>query len=131
MSFDARWVAAFDTPPAATPGFDATTAYVPLKGGQLVAVDLDRGTVRWRLDVATAFTPATGDGLVFTASEQTIEARDATTGASRWRAPLPGGAAARCTGIPAGCSRPRRQAISPRSAPPTARWSGGANSARR
>ena len=80
MSFDARWVTAFDTPPAATPGFDATTAYVPLKGGQLVAVDLDRGTVRWRLDVATAFTPATGDGLVFTASEQTIEARDATTG---------------------------------------------------
>ncbi|MEO7133678.1 MAG: PQQ-binding-like beta-propeller repeat protein, partial [Vicinamibacterales bacterium] len=66
----------------------------PLKGGQLVAVDLDRGTVRWRLDVATAFTPATGDGLVFTASEQVIEARDASTGASRWRAPLPGGAAA-------------------------------------
>jgi outer membrane protein assembly factor BamB len=94
VSFDARWVAAFDTPPAATPGFDATTAYVPLKGGQLVAVDLDRGTVRWRLDVATAFTPATGDGLVFTASEQTIEARDARTGESRWRAPLPGGAAA-------------------------------------
>lgn len=94
VSFDARWVTAFDSPPAATPGFDATTAYVPLKGGQLVAVDLDRGTVRWRLDVATAFTPATGDGLVFTASDQTIEARDATTGASRWRAPLPGGAAA-------------------------------------
>ena len=94
VSFDARWVTAFDTPPSASPGFDATTAYVPLKGGQLVAVDLDRGTVRWRLDVATAFTPATGDGLVFTASEQTIEARDARTGESRWRAPLPGGAAA-------------------------------------
>jgi outer membrane protein assembly factor BamB len=94
VSFDARWVASFDTPPAATPGFDATTAYVPLKGGQLVAVDLDRGTVRWRLDVATAFTPATGDGLVFTASDQAIEARDAATGASRWRAPLPGGVAA-------------------------------------
>ena len=94
VSFDARWAASFDTPPAATPGFDATTAYVPLKGGQLVAVDLDRGTVRWRLDVATAFTPATGDGLVFTASDQMIEARDAATGASRWRAPLPGGAAA-------------------------------------
>jgi outer membrane protein assembly factor BamB len=87
-------VTAFDSPPAATPGFDATTAYVPLKGGQLVAVDLDRGTVRWRLDVATAFTPATGDGLVFTASEQMIEARDATTGTSRWRAPVPGGVAA-------------------------------------
>lgn len=93
-SLDARWVTAFATPPAATPGFDATTAYVPLKGGQLVAVDLDRGTIRWQLDVATQFSPATGEGLVFTASEQTIEARDATSGVTRWRTPLPGGAAA-------------------------------------
>lgn len=90
---DPRWVIPFDTPPAAAAGFDATTAYVPLKGGQLVAVDLDQGTVRWRLDVATAFTPATGDGLVFTTAEAAIEARDARTGAIRWRTPLPGGAA--------------------------------------
>ena len=94
VSFDARWVTAFDSPPAATPGFDATSAYVPLKGGRLVAIDLDRGTIRWNLEVAAAFTPATGAGLVFTAGDQTIEARDATTGAMRWRAPLPGGAAA-------------------------------------
>ena len=94
VSFDARWVTAFETPAAASPGFDATTAYVSLKGGQLVAVDLDRGTVRWRLDVVTAFTPATGEGLVFTVSDQTIEARAAATGDVRWRAPLPGGAAA-------------------------------------
>lgn len=90
---DARWVMTFDSPPAASPGFDATTAYVPLKAGELVAVDLNRGTVRWRLEVATAFRPATGEGLVFTISEQVIEARDAQTGATRWRTPLPGGAA--------------------------------------
>lgn len=90
---DPRWAIPFDTPPAAAAGFDATTAYVPLKGGQLVAVDLDQGTVRWRLDVATAFTPATGDGLVFITAEASIEARDARTGAARWRTPLPGGAA--------------------------------------
>ncbi len=90
---DPRWSIPFETPPAAAAGFDATTAYVPLKGGQLVAVDIDRGSVRWRLDVATAFTPATGDGLVFTATDATIEARDALTGATRWRTPLPGGAA--------------------------------------
>jgi hypothetical protein len=83
VSLDARWVAAFETLPAATPGFDATTAYVPLKGGQLVAVDLDRGTIRWQLDVATAFTPATGEGLVFTVTEQAIEARDAATGQTK------------------------------------------------
>jgi len=87
VSLDARWVARFDTLPAAPPGFDATTAYLPLKGdeekhlgGKLVAVDLNRGTIRWQLDVTTAFTPATGEGLVFTVSDQTIEARDAATG---------------------------------------------------
>jgi hypothetical protein len=90
---DPRWSMPFDTPPVAAAGFDATTAYVPLKGGQLVAVDLDSGVVRWRLDVATPFTPATGDGLVFTTAEAAIEARDALTGATRWRTPLPGGAA--------------------------------------
>jgi len=94
VSLDARWVASFETPPSAAPGFDATTAFVPLKGGQLVAVDLDRGTVRWRLDVTTAFTPATGEGLVFTVTDQLIEARDAQTGETKWRTPLPGGAAA-------------------------------------
>ena len=90
---DPRWAVLFDSPPAASPGYDATSAYVALKGGQLVAVDLDRGTIRWRLDVATAFTPATGEGLVFTVNDQTIEARDAQAGALRWRTPLPGGAA--------------------------------------
>ncbi len=102
---DARWATAFDAPPAASPGFDATTAYVPLrpveaeaaveaKPGRLVAVDLDRGTIRWRLDVATSFTPAVGGGLVFTATDQVIEARDTATGATKWRTPLPGGLAA-------------------------------------
>ena len=92
-ALDPRWVVTFDSVPAASPGYDATTAYVPLKGGHLVAVNLDRGTVRWRLDVATPFTPATGEGLVFTVSEQTIEAREAQSGTVRWRTPLPGGAA--------------------------------------
>jgi outer membrane protein assembly factor BamB len=96
-SYDARWVMAFTALPAATPGFDASTAYVPLKPvefeagvteakpAELVAVDLDRGTL---------FTPATGDGLVFTATDDLIEARDAATGATKWRTALTGGVAA-------------------------------------
>lgn len=104
IALDARWATAFEAPPSATPGFDATTAYVPLKGvpnadetlgpGHLVAVDLDRGTVRWRIELTTALTPATGDGLVFTATGESIEARDAATGETKWRAALTGGAAA-------------------------------------
>lgn len=91
-SLDARWVITFESVPVATPGYDANTAYIPLQN-QLVAVDLDRGSMRWRLDVATPFTPAAGDGLVFIVTDQAIEARDTHTGAVRWRTPVPGGAA--------------------------------------
>ena len=89
---DARWSVTFSSVPATTPGYDATSAYIPLKE-QLVAVNLDRGTIRWTLDVATALTPASGEGLVFIVSGQTIEARDAQTGVRRWATELPGGAA--------------------------------------
>jgi outer membrane protein assembly factor BamB len=91
---DTRWSVAFPTPPAASAAFDATTAYVPLRGGELVAVDLDHGLVRWRTSLATAVTPATGEGLVFAASAEAIEARDGATGEIRWRSALAGGAAA-------------------------------------
>lgn len=92
-SLDARWVTAFETPAIAAPGFDSTTAYVPLKD-RLVAVDLNRGTIRWQLELATPFTPATGDGLVFIVTGQSIEAREAATGKTEWQTALPGGAAA-------------------------------------
>jgi outer membrane protein assembly factor BamB len=92
-ALDARWSVTFATVPVARPGYDATSAYIPLKGGQLVAVDLDRGTIRWTLDQTTAFTPATGEGLVFTVNDQRIEALDGATGATKWGTPLPGGAA--------------------------------------
>src|SRR5262245_18164904 len=93
-TLDPRWRVALVTPPSAGAGFDATTAFVPLRGGEIVAVDLDRGTIRWRAGVATTFTPATGEGLVFAATSDTIEARDATTADVKWRTPLAGGAAA-------------------------------------
>jgi outer membrane protein assembly factor BamB len=92
-ALDARWVVTFESVPAATPGYDADSAYMPLKDGQLVAVNLDRGTIRWRRDVVTPFTPPTGEGLVFIATDAAIEALEARTGEVRWRAPLPGGAA--------------------------------------
>lgn len=91
---DARWSVTFTSVPVARPGYDATSAYIPLKDGQLVAVDLDRGEIRWTLDQSTAFTPATGEGLVFTVNDRMIEAFDASTGKKTWATPLSGGAAA-------------------------------------
>jgi outer membrane protein assembly factor BamB len=93
-TLDARWNLALPSPASAAAGFDATTAYVPLKNGNLIAVDLDTGTPRWQVAIATALTPATGDGLVFVVSENVIKALDISTGAEKWTTPLPGGAAA-------------------------------------
>jgi len=93
-TLDARWTVAFSAPPSAPAGFDARAAYVALKSGQLVAIDLDRGTIRWHVEAATSLQPATGDGLVFIATENLIQAIDAITGDVRWQAALPGGAAA-------------------------------------
>ncbi len=93
-TLDTRWSVTFASPPASGAAFDATTAYVPLRGGELVAVDLDRGAIRWRTPLTTTFVPAIGEGRVFTAAAATIEARDSATGAIGWQTPLPGGVAA-------------------------------------
>src|SRR5262245_7388347 len=93
-TLDTRWSVAFETPPSTSAAFDATSAYVPLRGGELVAVDLEHGAIRWRPSLATTVTPATGDDLVFAATGDAIEARDQASGEVKWRTPLAGGAAA-------------------------------------
>ena len=49
---------ALDAQPAAPAAFDATTAYLPLKGGRLVAIDLRSGRVRWTSELATPWAPS-------------------------------------------------------------------------
>jgi outer membrane protein assembly factor BamB len=63
-------------------------AYVPLEGGDLLAIELNEGSVRWTVPVATTFTPATGDGLVFVAGDAIVTALDQRSGRTVWRAPL-------------------------------------------
>ena len=62
--------------------------YVALKGGDLIAIDLDQGRVAWKAALATTLTPATGDGLVFAAGEGQLTALDQRTGEVQWRTPL-------------------------------------------
>ena len=90
---DARWSVTFNSVPAATPGYDAASAYIPAQRWTA-----RRGQSRPRHDPVDAghrhrVTPASGEGLVFIVGDQTIEARDAETSANRWSTPLPGGAA--------------------------------------
>lgn len=87
-SLDPRWVATFDAAPAASPVYDEHRAFLPLKGGPLVAIELERGRSLWRLDLATDFTPAAGGGRVFVAADGTVVAIDAASGKILWRTPL-------------------------------------------
>lgn len=89
LALDPRWALTFTTAPSAPPGFDQQTAYVPLKGGELLAVSLDTGRVRWSVDLAVAQTPATGDGLVFVSTDSVVATLDQETGRTLWRRPLP------------------------------------------
>jgi outer membrane protein assembly factor BamB len=88
LALDPRWAISFDTPPAAASGYDQEFAYVPLKQGGLLAVGLDDGVVKWRAALTTAATPATGDGLVFAATERSITALEQRTGTAVWEAAL-------------------------------------------
>jgi len=90
VALDPRWTVNFDTAPAAPAGFDQELAYVPLKGGQLQAIDLNYGIVKWTAALTTALTPATGDGLVFTAGEGAVTALEQRSGATIWTTPLEG-----------------------------------------
>jgi outer membrane protein assembly factor BamB len=89
-ALDVRWLVPLDTPPAAMPAYDATRGYVPLRNGTIVAVDLDRGRVAWRREIATAIAPSVGDALVFVAGDGRVEAVSADRGLTRWRTSLPG-----------------------------------------
>jgi outer membrane protein assembly factor BamB len=94
VALDPRWTAVFETAPSAPAGFDLELAYVPLKGGELQAIDLNAGVVRWTAPLATASTPATGDGLVFTAVPDAIVALEQRSGEIIWRTSLDGALAA-------------------------------------
>jgi outer membrane protein assembly factor BamB len=96
LALDPRWTVSFDTPAAAAAGFDQEAAYVPLEGGTLIAIDLERGQVRWQTRLATAMTPATGDGMVFAAAaDGNVSAIDQRSGRVVWRTTLPDAPAGR------------------------------------
>ena len=122
----------FDTAPAAPAGFDLELAYVPLKGGELQAIDLNRGVVKWKAMLTTALTPATGDGLVFAAGEGLITALEQRSGGTIWQTPLEGALAdAALLGHRLADRVAGRRAISSRCAARTGRSCGVSRSARR
>lgn len=81
---------ALQSAPATQAAIDGSTAYVPLKDGRLVAVDLETGTIRWSLGYATTIPPVAGGGLVYAAGAEVLTAflPDSSV---KWRLPMPGG----------------------------------------
>jgi outer membrane protein assembly factor BamB len=80
-----------DDVPAAPAGFDANTAYIALRSGRVVAVDLDQAILRWSHDLLTALPPVVNDGLVVVAGDELLSAFDAASGRPRWSVAVPGG----------------------------------------
>ena len=72
---------------AVPPGYSATAAVVPLRNGRVVCVDRI-GAIRWTAKVTGTASPAAGDGLVFVATADAIEAFRETDGGAGWRLPL-------------------------------------------
>lgn len=79
-----------ESAPVAQAALDGSTAYVPLKDGRFVAVDLEAGRVKWALDLPTALPAVAGDALVFVAGDEMLTAI-APDSKARWSLPLPGG----------------------------------------
>jgi hypothetical protein len=84
------WSTELPAPAAAPAAFDATHAYVPLRNGRLVAIDLLTGQTAWSIELTTTISPACGDGLVYVSSEDTTAALEPLDGKIRWRASFAG-----------------------------------------
>jgi outer membrane protein assembly factor BamB len=82
---------ALDAQPAAPAAFDETTAYLPLKGGRLVAIDQRSGKVRWASELVTTWAPSVDGPLVVVAADELLTALDTATGRPMWRVPVTGG----------------------------------------
>jgi outer membrane protein assembly factor BamB len=87
-ALDPRWTVTFDPPPAAAAAFDQSYGYMPIENGELVAIALDDGATAWRVTLPTRQPPATGDGVVFVATDATVTALEQRTGDTLWEAPV-------------------------------------------
>ncbi|MBP7571080.1 MAG: PQQ-like beta-propeller repeat protein [Acidobacteria bacterium] len=83
LALRSAWTTELPASPSGAPAFDARHAYVPLRDGRFTAVGLERGSVTWTAE-APAAAVAAGDGLVFLATGDAVEARRAATGEREW-----------------------------------------------
>jgi outer membrane protein assembly factor BamB len=62
--------------------------YVPLKNGELVALDRESGMTVWRHTLRSEWPPIVRDDTLYLAGESAIHALDSATGEEKWSSPL-------------------------------------------
>jgi outer membrane protein assembly factor BamB len=85
---ETSWTTDLEQPPGASPAYDETNAYIPLRDGTLVAMKLEDGTIAWKVTQPMRFAPAPSNGLVVVANESTLTAFHAANGQILWQADL-------------------------------------------
>jgi outer membrane protein assembly factor BamB len=79
-----------ESAPVAQAAMLGGAAYVPLRDGRFVSVDLEAGRVRWSIDLPTGLPAVAAETFVVVAGDEmlTAVAPDSTV---KWQLPLPGG----------------------------------------
>ncbi len=85
FSGGAVWTAALAALPSAPAAFDATTAYVPLRNGDLTAIQHLDGAVRWTVHQAATLGPTPVADALIVADRNEVVALDKASGKTRWR----------------------------------------------
>lgn len=83
------WSASLDADLAASPVYDESIGFFLLVNDQLVAYNLNNGSVQWTANVRSSSPLAVGDGLVFVKEDVGLAAFRARDGGIAWRTPLP------------------------------------------
>lgn len=84
------WLVPLDALPSAGGALDRDRVYIPLKNGELVALDRETGAPIWRQMIPTGWPPLASEGTVYVAAPSGIRALNAETGEERWSTALDG-----------------------------------------
>ncbi len=88
LPLETLWTTPLPAAPAEAPVYEADHVFVPLRDGQVAAVNLADGEVVWQMPQDMVGRPAAGDALLFVATSDELRALDIATGLARWSIPL-------------------------------------------
>jgi outer membrane protein assembly factor BamB len=83
------WSVEVGAPASTNLATDGSAVYLGTRAGQVVAVSLRDGHLRWSVPLDTAITPAVDGERVFVSTADAIDARSAAAGERVWHTPLP------------------------------------------